>query len=1147
MDIQQVVREVTVRGSVQGMDQVAAAYDQVSDAADRTATVTQTTTKAQASAEAAVEKLRLRYQDGYRQQTQYTQAEQTYQRAVNQGIVTQSAAAAELANIQSKLGTSQSVFEKGLDSAKDKAAELTRELGPMGSALTAIGPVGLTIGAGIGIAVLALDKLKDQANEAGRWAKQLQDAANVIGLDTEQLQALNEAGARAGVTAEDNVAAFEKFAVSLGQLKDGSGQLYTQLQKINPTLAAQLSNVKDNATGWNLLAQAYANADKTQQALLARAAFGRGGAAQGQVLLATAQAGGIGGLQAANEDAISKDQIQRWADLTAEINHATEAAQHNFQSIFTDTILTSEKNFADNMLSVSRYAKDFTLSEDWNKFVAFLNDPRVSTVLGVIGKVLIPAPIAIAASAVGSLFSKSSAPPSMKDFVSPSNDYSKFQQGASSPAANDNNGPGSPAYEAARLRDLVSALGSAATAQDHYNATVAASKAALEQANKTGDDNVISLARSVAARVQSTAALDRDTALQNAHNSALGQSASISDLVAAKANQIAKLQQQGAGLSEAQVQKQLDLTKAQALGTFQINAQTDAENIKIATLAMSTQAATAYQLVQTKINEAIALGKPLNADQIADLQKSADAFAAAKVKADDYTTAINDAKNAATSFATDFVQGMLSGKTAAEALAATLKSVGSTLVSSGIKNLIQGAASADPIQAAIGGVEVIGGAIAQYLGGQSDAQKALQDAELQWQRIAIDVVNFSEACKGVDLGPLTQEVQSLLSTYTQLQAAALKANDQAGANQTSIDFGNAVNRIVQQFKDGEQTLNDYQKAQKALKDEAQGLEDTLISLKDYTLANEVGISLQKQLDALAQQFVTSFTASLQARINSAQGKDYLNSAAALLVQHQQDILEASQLGISQTLVDSTFAAEAQKIVDDAGLVGDSFSDFIKLFPDFNGVVTESASALQAANDKFNQLTKTISDYLNSLALGSNSTLSPQQQLALAQSNFQQQYSQAAGGDQTALSTITQFAQTFLDQAKGFYASSSGYADVYSAVTSALQGLTGGSSSGSLGAPIGPSPLFSTSSSSAAAANLPGIAAPQTSTADNDNVVQYLQAQTTTLSQIFAQCSNAEILAAQAIGADLGARLDKIAAAIQASKPKPARPAEKKAA
>jgi hypothetical protein len=110
----------------------------------------------------------------------------------------------------------------------------------------------------------------------------------------------------------------------------------------------------------------------------------------------------------------------------------------------------------------------------------------------------------------------------------------------------------------------------------------------------------------------------------------------------------------------------------------------------------------------------------------------------------------------------------------------------------------------------------------------------------------------------------------------------------------------------------------------------------------------------------------------------------------VLKQHQADLASAAELGNDPAVlaqITATFHAEAQKVVDDAGLVGDGFSDFIKLFPDFAGVVGQSATAMQDANDKFAALTKTIDDYLASLQTGSNSILSPQDQLAAAQSNF----------------------------------------------------------------------------------------------------------------------------------------------------------------
>jgi len=48
-----------------------------------------------------------------------------------------------------------------------------------------------------------------------------------------------------------------------------------------------------------------------------------------------------------------------------------------------------------------------------------------------------------------------------------------------------------------------------------------------------------------------------------------------------------------------------------------------------------------------------------------------------------------------------------------------------------------------------------------------------------------------------------------------------------------------------------------------------------------------------------------------------------------------------------------------------------------------------------------------------------------------------------GGDEAALNRVTADAQNLLDIAKGFYASSSGYATIYQSVTDAITGLANG--------------------------------------------------------------------------------------------------------
>jgi hypothetical protein len=103
MDVQQLVREVTVRGSFQGAGEVSRGYDQIASSADKAAGAVDRQSKAQESSERALDKLRRQYQDGYREQQKISEAERTYQRAVDQGLISKAAAATELGNIKVKL------------------------------------------------------------------------------------------------------------------------------------------------------------------------------------------------------------------------------------------------------------------------------------------------------------------------------------------------------------------------------------------------------------------------------------------------------------------------------------------------------------------------------------------------------------------------------------------------------------------------------------------------------------------------------------------------------------------------------------------------------------------------------------------------------------------------------------------------------------------------------------------------------------------------------------------------------------------------------------------------------------------------------------------------------------------------------------
>lgn len=91
-----------------------------------------------------------------------------------------------------------------------------------------------------------------------------------------------------------------------------------------------------------------------------------------------------------------------------------------------------------------------------------------------------------------------------------------------------------------------------------------------------------------------------------------------------------------------------------------------------------------------------------------------------------------------------------------------------------------------------------------------------------------------------------------------------------------------------------------------------------------------------------------------------------------------------------------------------------------------------------------QVLKSYRDFLDSIKTGSLSTLSPEDQLKFAQSRFNSDVTAAQSGDADAINRVTQSAQSLLDIAKSFYASSTGYTDIYELVTNAITALSNAS-------------------------------------------------------------------------------------------------------
>lgn len=400
-------------------------------------------------------------------------------------------------------------------------------LGLIGQVLQVIGPVGLTAAAGLGAAVVVIDQLVSSANRLGDLSQQLQNLSIVSGLTTTQLQALQNEAIGFGLSTATTSAFLDRFTQQLDGARKGSGTLYAELLKIDPVLLAQISTAKTTTDALNLLSAAYVKAGASKNALASAAGAGRGAAGQVGLLLGDiASKGGVDNLTASvNQlDLLTQKQTADWAKLKTEIDDASLNARNNIASIFSDSVLHSEKNFYDGVLDLSRELKGFSLSDDFNKMTGFFTNPAASLALKtLIGAIPGVGGLVNAASSAYSSFTNRGARANARDkssedpnSLTPSSGVYSVTPGATGSIV------GTPSVEAAKAALEVSFLGSAATAAERYNAAVL--KLSADVTQFTG-------LTALQGRALTGLALDRDATNASSYATALGSLATTQDKV----------------------------------------------------------------------------------------------------------------------------------------------------------------------------------------------------------------------------------------------------------------------------------------------------------------------------------------------------------------------------------------------------------------------------------------------------------------------------------------------------------------------------------------------------------------------------------------------------------------------------------------
>jgi hypothetical protein len=178
------------------------------------------------------------------------------------------------------LGLDSAQYTTGLKRAQGEAVAFQGKLGPIGQALSQMAGIGKTfaIGLGAGLATAGLSNLGATVRGVVADLGGLQDAADRIGLGTEDLQGLQAGFKLAGVDIADTNSALEIFAERLGSAAEGQGALAPILKRAGIALRDQRGEMRPTLDLLRDLAALMQAAGSEQERLaLAQDAFGKGG------------------------------------------------------------------------------------------------------------------------------------------------------------------------------------------------------------------------------------------------------------------------------------------------------------------------------------------------------------------------------------------------------------------------------------------------------------------------------------------------------------------------------------------------------------------------------------------------------------------------------------------------------------------------------------------------------------------------------------------------------------------------------------------------------------------------------------------------------------------------------------------------------
>ncbi len=248
-----------------------------------------------------------------------------------------------------------------LDAGRGAMLGYAAGAGPVGAVLGSFGPWGIAAAAGIGLVSAALDHMKKVSEEIGTESSALKQFADTTGLTISQVRGLSDAGTSLGVSGDQMASAIQKFTLNLGDARKGGGELYDQLRVIDRQLANDVANTRDGAAALDLLTRAYnSTTDATTKAAIAKAAFGKGGAAVGPVLSVVGDAGGVNEYSAAVSKALGV--TDQWTAKVAALRNENKSLEGDLKTIegsfYTQEMLERQNHALKTQVEIAKAVRD---------------------------------------------------------------------------------------------------------------------------------------------------------------------------------------------------------------------------------------------------------------------------------------------------------------------------------------------------------------------------------------------------------------------------------------------------------------------------------------------------------------------------------------------------------------------------------------------------------------------------------------------------------------------------------------------------------------------------------------------------------------------------------------------------------------------